>query len=207
MSLKCLFFVQVIIMSELTNNMIQTQNVTNHSQLPHSIISAANSGIPSASSLTHSQVMNQSGIMVETLPAPGAANIIHTVPVQNSSPVKAHQGSPNTSDYVEVLPKSRLADLVKEIDTNLHLEDDVEEFLMKYVDEFIDRVINGACLIAKHRQDNTIEVKDVQQFLIRNYDIWIPGFGTDELKPYKRSATMESHKQRLALIRRALKKY
>lgn len=196
-------------MSDLTNNIMQPQNiVTNQSQLPHTIMSAVNSGIPAAASLTHAQVMNQPGMVLETVPIAGAANIIHTVPVQNSSPnIKPHQGSPSTSDYVEVLPKSRLADLVREIDTNLHLEDDVEEYLMKYVDEFIDRVINGACLIAKHRQDSTIEVKDVQQFLIRNYDMWIPGFGTDELKPYKRSATMESHKQRLALIRRALKKY
>lgn len=185
-------------MSELTNNIIQTQNiVTNQTQLPHTIMPGVHSP----------QVMNQPGIVVETIPMAGAANLVHTVPVQNSSPVKAHQISPNTSDYVEVLSKSRLADLVREIDANLHLEDDVEEFLLKYVDEFIDRLINGACLIAKHRQDRSIEVKDVQQFLIRNYDIWIPGFGTDELKPYKRNATMESHKQRLALIRRALKKY
>lgn len=194
-------------MSELTNNIIQPQNITNHSQLPHTLMSAVSSGMSATTSLPHPQVINQTGLVMENVPIQGAANIIHTVPVQNSSPVKGHQGSPNTTDYVDVLSKSRLADLVREIDTNLHLEDDVEEFLMKYVDEFIDRVINGACLIAKHRQDNTIEVKDVQQFLIRNYDIWIPGFGTDELKPYKRSATMESHKQRLALIRRALKKY
>lgn len=44
-------------------------------------------------------------------------------------------------------------------------------------------------------------------FVARNYNIWTPGSGTDELKPYKRSVTMESHKQRMALIRRALKKY
>lgn len=200
-------------MSELTNNVIPPQNIIpNQSKLPHTIMSAVTSGIPTpaGASLTHAPIMNQPGIVVESVPIAGTANIIHTVPVQNSSPnirAAAHQASPSTSEYVEVLPKSRLADLVREIDTNLHLEDDVEEYLMKYVDEFIDRVINGACMIAKHRQDSTIEVKDVQQFLIRNYDMWIPGFGTDELKPYKRSATMESHKQRLALIRRALKKY
>lgn len=37
--------------------------------------------------------------------------------------------------------------------------------------------------------------------------MWIPGFGTDELRPYKRASLTEAHKQRLALIRRALKKY
>lgn len=194
-------------MSDLTNNIIQPQNiVTNQAQLPQTIMTAVNNGMPT---VAHTQVINQPGIVMETVPIASASNIMHSVPMQNSNPPKTQQGSPSTStsDYVEVLPKSRLADLVKEIDTNLHLEEDVEEVLMNYVDDFIDRVINGACMIAKHRQDNTIEVKDVQQFLIRNYDIWIPGFGTDEMKPYKRSTTMESHKQRLALIRRALKKY
>jgi hypothetical protein len=41
----------------------------------------------------------------------------------------------------------------------------------------------------------------------RNWNMWIPGFGTDELRPYKRAAVTEAHKQRLALIRKALKKY
>jgi transcription initiation factor TFIID subunit 12 len=41
----------------------------------------------------------------------------------------------------------------------------------------------------------------------RNWNMWIPGFGTDELRPYKRAAVTEAHKQRLALIRKVLKKY
>ena len=45
------------------------------------------------------------------------------------------------------------------------------------------------------------------QFTERNWNMWIPGFGTDELRPYKRSSVTEAHKQRLALIRKTLKKY
>lgn len=41
----------------------------------------------------------------------------------------------------------------------------------------------------------------------RNWHMWLPGFGTDELRPYKRAPTTEAHKQRLALIRKAIKKY
>ena len=41
----------------------------------------------------------------------------------------------------------------------------------------------------------------------RHWNMWIPGFGTDELRPYKRATVTEAHKQRLALIRKALKKY
>lgn len=37
--------------------------------------------------------------------------------------------------------------------------------------------------------------------------MWIPGFGTDELRPYRRATATEAHKQRMALIRKTLKKY
>lgn len=108
---------------------------------------------------------------------------------------------------MQVLTKQRLQDLVRETDSTLNLEEEVEEIILSYVDEFVDRCLNGAALIAKNRHVNTIEVKDVQQFLNRNYNMWTPGFGTDELKPYKRSLTTDAHKQRIALIRKTLKKY
>lgn len=118
-----------------------------------------------------------------------------------------------------------MSDLVRDIDPNIYVDDDVEEILLSYVDDFVDRVLNGASLIAKHRHNQNIEVKDVQQFISmifdlfqffklltskisdRNFNMWAPGFGTDELRPFKRSLITESHKQRFALIRKSLKKY
>jgi len=44
-------------------------------------------------------------------------------------------------------------------------------------------------------------------FAERQWNMWIPGFGTDELRPYKRAPVTEAHKQRMALIRKQLKKY
>lgn len=41
----------------------------------------------------------------------------------------------------------------------------------------------------------------------RQWNMWIPGFGNDELRPYKRAAVTEAHKQRMALIRKTIKKY
>ena len=43
--------------------------------------------------------------------------------------------------------------------------------------------------------------------LERNWNMWIPGFGTEDVRPYRKSATTEAHKARMALIRKALKKY
>ena len=57
------------------------------------------------------------------------------------------------------------------------------------------------------RKANSVDVKDVQMVLERNWNMWIPGFGTEDVRPYKRSATTEAHKARMALIRKALKKY
>jgi len=107
----------------------------------------------------------------------------------------------------KVLDKKRLQELVKEVDPLEQLDEDVEEMLLQIADDFIDNVVTSACQIAKHRKANTVEVKDVQLHLERNWNMWIPGFGSEELKPIKKAATTEAHKQRLALIRKTLKKY
>ena len=73
----------------------------------------------------------------------------------------------NEHKYVtlQVLTKIRMADLVRDIDPNIYMEEEVEEILLGYVDDFVDRVLNGASMIAKHRHVNNIEIRDVQQFL------------------------------------------
>jgi len=38
------------------------------------------------------------------------------------------------------------------------------------------------------------------------WNISIPGYGTDEIRPFKKSTSTDAHKQRLALIRKATKK-
>uniref|UniRef100_A0A1B6D8L7 Transcription initiation factor TFIID subunit 12 n=1 Tax=Clastoptera arizonana TaxID=38151 RepID=A0A1B6D8L7_9HEMI len=122
--------------------------------------------------------------------------------VSPNSQIKLHQDT-----AVQVLTKSRLQELVREVDPTEQLDEEVEDILLQLADDFVETTVNSACLLAKHRKASTIEVKDVQLHLERNWNMWIPGFGTDELRPYKRSSVTEAHKQRLALIRKALKKY
>lgn len=43
--------------------------------------------------------------------------------------------------------------------------------------------------------------------LERNYNMWIPGFGTDERRPNTKSAVTEAHKARMALINKTKKKH
>lgn len=108
---------------------------------------------------------------------------------------------------LQLLTKPRLHELVREIDPTEQLDEEVEELLLQIADDFVENTVNAACLFAKHRKVPKVEVKDVQLHLERNWNMWIPGFGTDELRPYKRATITEAHKQRLALIRKAIKKY
>ncbi|KAF7992593.1 hypothetical protein HCN44_004937 [Aphidius gifuensis] len=124
---------------------------------------------------------------------------------QNS--MKNQQSSSSSSETPQFLSKARLQELVKEIDPIEQLDEDVEEMLLQLADDFVETTVNAACLLAKHRHANSVEVKDVQLHLERNWNMWIPGFGTDEVRPYKRSTVTEAHKQRLALIRKSVKKY
>ncbi|XP_043282809.1 transcription initiation factor TFIID subunit 12 [Venturia canescens] len=132
---------------------------------------------------------------------------------QTSQPSKIHQPLTSSStsgssiDPLQFLSKARLQDLVKEVDPTEQLDEEVEEMLLQLADDFVETTVNAACLIAKHRHANTVEVKDVQLHLETNWNMWIPGFGTDEVRPYKRATVTEAHKQRLALIRKSIKKY
>ena len=123
----------------------------------------------------------------------------------------ANRSTPTQQTYASgtsgIIDKKRIQDLVKEVDPMEQLDEDVEEMLLQIADDFIDSVVSASVQFAKHRKSNTTEVKDVQLHLERNWNMWIPGFGSDELKPYKKAATTEAHKQRLALIKKTLKKY
>lgn len=107
----------------------------------------------------------------------------------------------------QILTKPRLQELVREIDPMEQLDEEVEELLLQIADDFVENTVNAACLLAKHRKNPKVETRDVQLHLERNWNMWIPGFGTEEPRPYKRAAVTEAHKQRLALIKKAIKKY
>ena len=89
------------------------------------------------------------------------------------------------------------------------LDEDVEEMLLQIADDFSDHVVNASCQIAKHRKSNTVEARDVQLHLERNWNMWLPGFGNsdDSNKNLKKSTVTEAHKQRMALIRKTMKKF
>jgi len=78
--------------------------------------------------------------------------------------------------------------------------------LIQIAEEFVDSTLLASCQNAKHRKSNTVEAKDVQLylgmkrffytfilmikfFLERTYSMWVPGFGTEDPKQYKKFLT------------------
>ncbi|XP_069676309.1 transcription initiation factor TFIID subunit 12 [Periplaneta americana] len=147
----------------------------------------------------------QSGNSNSLTPNQSSGNTLGTQ-VKNMSTTAAASTTP-VSHEAQILTRPRLQDLVREVDPTEQLDEEVEELLLQLADDFVESTVGAACLLAKHRRASTVDVKDVQLHLERNWNMWIPGFGTDELRPYKRASVTEAHKQRLALIRKALKKY
>lgn len=65
----------------------------------------------------------------------------------------------------QLLSRTRLQDLVREVDSSEQLDEEVEDLLLQLADDFVESTVNAACLLAKHRKSTTVEVKDVQLHL------------------------------------------
>jgi len=136
--------------------------------------------------------------------------IINRTTTGISNPVRVQLGNPPLNNFTppsnKLISKKRLEDLVKEIDPNLQLEEELEEQLIKVMEDFVDEAVSSGCSLAQHRKSNTLEVKDLKLHLERQHNIYVPGFGGDDSKQKQKFQSTEAHKQRMALIRKANKK-
>lgn len=105
---------------------------------------------------------------------------------------------------MKILSKQKLSELAKLIDGDDRLDEEAARVMMLLADEFVDSVTQFACRLAKHRKSQIVEVKDVQMHLERNWGIRIASGGNDDFLPAGRGRKrpLESHKQRLAIVKR-----
>lgn len=92
-----------------------------------------------------------------------------------------------------VLSKRKLDELVRQVtgstsSSSEHpsLAPEVEESILHLADDFVDDLITSSCRLAKCRANQTLEVRDVQYVLERNYGIRIPGFSLDEVRTVRK---------------------
>ncbi|CAH8551839.1 unnamed protein product [Schistosoma intercalatum] len=104
-----------------------------------------------------------------------------------------------------VFTSSSLSELLTEFEPHLQLDPDVEEVITNLANEFIVNCAEKAQQLASHRGISNVEAKDVVFCMERDWNVIVPGFATEE-RIVRKSFTTEAHKQRLALIKKQIKK-
>lgn len=75
--------------------------------------------------------------------------------------------------------------------------------MLDVADDFVDQVVTAACKLAKLRSSQTLELRDIQLVLERNYNIRIPGYASDELRTVKKVQPTPGWTQKLAAVQAA----
>ncbi|KMU76833.1 transcription initiation factor TFIID subunit 12 [Coccidioides immitis RMSCC 3703] len=83
------------------------------------------------------------------------------------------------------------------------LTPDAEEFLLQMADDFVDDVITAACRLAKLRPSATLDIRDIQLVLERNYNMRIPGFTADDLRTVKKPHPTQGWIQKMSAVQAA----
>ncbi|VDO22385.1 unnamed protein product [Brugia timori] len=115
------------------------------------------------------------------------------------------------SGSTSILGSLQLDDLIRQIDPTSILDDPVKTMLIEFVDDFVNQVIERSCKLARHRGSDALEATDVDFILRRyyNYPTLLksePQAKSDSVENIEKSAEMMAHNQRMALIKKTLKK-
>lgn len=77
------------------------------------------------------------------------------------------------------------------------------QIFLQITDDFVDYLITAACRLAKVRGSNTLDVRDIQIVLERQYNIRIPGFSTDEIRTVRRPQPAAGWSQKMMAVQAA----
>lgn len=79
----------------------------------------------------------------------------------------------------------------------------LQQSVLQLADEFIDNVITAACKLAKLRGAASLEIRDVQLVLERQYNIRIPGYATDEVRTVRKIQPAAGYVQKMQAVQAA----
>ncbi|OBZ89795.1 Transcription initiation factor TFIID subunit 12 [Choanephora cucurbitarum] len=159
--------------------------------------------MPATTTTTNNAPMNNNAINTGTATTSGIQPT-PTAGAQIATPLKpAAVPSIDNDGVSRVLTKRKIQELVSQIDPSERLEPEVEDILLEIADEFIESVTTFACQLAKHRKSDTLEVKDVQLHLERNWNIRIPGFAADDIRPLRKPVIPSSHQVKVQAVNSA----
>ncbi|OCT50931.1 transcription initiation factor TFIID subunit 12 [Cladophialophora carrionii] len=94
-----------------------------------------------------------------------------------------------SSEDGRVLSKKKLNELVREVcgpGPEEQLDPEAEEIFLAIADDFVDELVSQSCKLAKLRGSASLELRDIQIVLERQYNIRVPGISTDEIRTVRR---------------------
>ncbi|KAL8746396.1 MAG: hypothetical protein Q9190_001570 [Brigantiaea leucoxantha] len=123
--------------------------------------------------------------------------------------IQKHPGYVLEGEGERVLGRKKLEELVRQVTGGVDGEEGetltaaAEETLLDVADDFVDQIVTAACKLAKLRSSQTLELRDIQLVLERNYNIRIPGYASDELRTVKKIQPTSGWTQKLAAVQAA----
>ncbi|TKY53074.1 Transcription initiation factor TFIID subunit 12 [Spatholobus suberectus] len=145
---------------------------------------------------------------VTRLPGPGNQKPSTLVAAQSSAVQPGIQSRLTNADADEscnsILSKRSIHELVNQVDPLEKLDPEVADILVDIAENFLESITRSGCSLAKHRKSTTLEAKDILLHLEKNWNMTLPGFGSDEIKSYRRPSTSDIHKERIAAIKKSM---
>lgn len=80
---------------------------------------------------------------------------------------------------------------------------EAEETVHDAADDFVEDLITSACRLAKMRPNSTLDIRDVQIILERNYNIRIPGYSLDETRTVRKFQPAAGWTQKMNAVQAA----
>lgn len=71
---------------------------------------------------------------------------------------------------------------------------------MELTDDFVDSLLTYACRLAKHRGSDTLDVRDLQMVLERNWNIRIPGYSMDDIRTVRKFNPSAPYNQKIQAV-------
>ncbi|GMR41869.1 hypothetical protein PMAYCL1PPCAC_12064 [Pristionchus mayeri] len=112
-----------------------------------------------------------------------------------------------------LIDKNKLEDLAREVEPTIVLEEPVKDALLEYTEEFVDELVERVCRLATHRNNNRLEARDVELVLEQVFNMprvprssAIMANPMGSSNPNEKNPGVVAHNQRVALIKKTLKK-
>ncbi len=75
--------------------------------------------------------------------------------------------------------------------------------MLNVADDFVDDLISTACKVAKLRGASSLEIRDIQLVLERQWNIRVPGFSSDEIRTVRRQGGTVAWQQKTMAVQAA----